>query len=405
MKNGFFWPDTDTVDMRPTGKRYLTCDNCGLYKKCHSPRMPATGKGKKGILIIAEAPGETEDIRGVQLVGKDGQYLRNVMCDLGYDLDRDCRKINAINCRPPKNRPPKNYEIDTCRRYVWKEIRTFQPKVIILLGGTSLLSFLSHRIHKDVGGISKWRGFTIPDREVGAWVCPVLHPSYLTRETTPASAETIFRKDLRRALNMVHEPLPVNLIKEKFINIITSRDEVTAVLNRLNDGEWPRFAMDYETTGLKPFAKGHEIYSVSVCPSRKFTASFPFKFVDKEKWKRLMRNREIGKIASNFKFEQVWNREIEGYNILGWDWDTMLGAHVWDNRRGITSIKFLAYLHFGIIDYSSPVGKYLKSNDEKNANSFNTIKDAPLRPLLLYGGYDSLLEFMESKVQKGEILQ
>ena len=38
--------------------------------------MSPTGKGRKKILIVAEAPGKQEDRDNIQLVGKVGKYLR-----------------------------------------------------------------------------------------------------------------------------------------------------------------------------------------------------------------------------------------------------------------------------------------------------------------------------------------
>jgi uracil-DNA glycosylase len=82
------------------------CEQCGLYKGCVSPKMEVTGKGGKKILIIAEAPGKTEDEQGIQLIGEAGQILRNCLEELDYNLDRDFWKTNIINCRPPGNRNP-----------------------------------------------------------------------------------------------------------------------------------------------------------------------------------------------------------------------------------------------------------------------------------------------------------
>ena len=74
------------------------CEKCGLYLGCSSPKMPLTGRGLRKVLIAAEAPGEEEDKRGVQLIGKSGQKLRLCLADIGIDLDRDCWKTNSVIC-------------------------------------------------------------------------------------------------------------------------------------------------------------------------------------------------------------------------------------------------------------------------------------------------------------------
>lgn len=78
------------------------CGKCGLFKTCQSPKMPPSGKGERRILFVGEAPGEVEDLRGEQFVGKTGKELRRVLRGLHLELD-DCVKTNAASCRPPNN--------------------------------------------------------------------------------------------------------------------------------------------------------------------------------------------------------------------------------------------------------------------------------------------------------------
>ena len=68
------------------------------------------------------------------------------------------------------------------KKLALKIIEKYKPKVIILLGGSSLLSMIGYRWKKDLGGITKWRGWTIPDRDFKAWICPTFHPSYVDRK-------------------------------------------------------------------------------------------------------------------------------------------------------------------------------------------------------------------------------
>src|ERR1022692_2317444 len=79
------------------------CGSCGLYQTCLSPKMPVSGGGRRGILVVGESPGETEDRENTQFVGKTGNYLRSVLRDLDVNLDEDCWKTNSLICRPPGN--------------------------------------------------------------------------------------------------------------------------------------------------------------------------------------------------------------------------------------------------------------------------------------------------------------
>ena len=184
--------------------------------------MRAYGEFKKEILNIGEAPGEVEDKRGMPWQGKSGRLLKKVYRRLGIDLFEDCLNVNAVLCRPMdktgNNRPPTNLEIDCCRKSILQIIDDCQPKVIVLFGGSALYSALGKRWKRDLGGISKWRGFTIPDRDFKAWVCPTFHPSYVER-SDGGEVETIWAQDLEQAIKKVNEPLP--LFKKPRITVLT----------------------------------------------------------------------------------------------------------------------------------------------------------------------------------------
>lgn len=97
------------------------------------------------------------------------------------------------------------------------------------------------------------------------------------------------------------------------------------------------------------------------------------------------------------KFEERWTVAKLGCKVRGWHWDTMLAAHILDNRSGITSLKFQAFVHLGISDYDSHISPFLYS---KHPNETNRIDQVDDKSLLLYNGLDSLLEYLIMKKQK-----
>jgi uracil-DNA glycosylase family 4 len=364
--------------------------------------MEATGEGKRGVLFIAEAPGEDEDRLNKQLIGRAGQYLRKKLLSYGIDLDRDCRKINAVNCRPANNRTPTSEEINHCRPRVWAEIESFRPKMIILLGGPAVESFLGGRWMKDLGGISRWRGFTIPDRDVSAWVCPTFHPSYVQRSLKMDNkvVEVIFDQDLEQAFDKLREPMP-NFLNEK--SLVTREYNSRKIYNRLQSYiDWGQsIAFDYETTGLKPQAPGHRIVTCSISTSGMEAFAFPIPEdgVVRRKLCEVISSPFIPKRAHNMKFEDTWSKEILGVHVGNWEWDSMIAAHIIDNRSLSSGLKFQAYIHFGLCDYDSHIEPLLKSGENKVGNSFNRIHEIPMDDLLVYNGLDSLLEFRLSEIQ------
>ena len=72
---GFFFSSEETQVKKPMLKM-SGCGACKLHRGCNTPRMEAAGKGEKKILIIAEAPGASEDRRGIPMVGEAGQVRK-----------------------------------------------------------------------------------------------------------------------------------------------------------------------------------------------------------------------------------------------------------------------------------------------------------------------------------------
>lgn len=384
--DGFFSKKETESKSRPGGKT-LSCASCGLYKGVTSPKMQPHGKGKKGILIIGTAPGDTEDRRNRPWQSKAGRLLSQTLktigipSALGIDLFEDCISVNAVNCKPPDNRKPNDYEIDCCRSIiVSKAIKHHSPSVIILLGPSAIKSFLGHRWQKDLGGIDKWRGWKIPDRDYKCWVLPTYHPEYVHYENRK-ELDVIWKQDLKSAVSLVDKPLPA-IIKPE-IQYITD----LTILNEIKSS----FAFDYETTGLKPHAKGHHIIcaSVAVNESKVYVFMMPEKKKKRKPFTDLLQNYVIGKMAHNMKFEDHWTRNRLKVEVEGWEWDSMLAAHVLDNRPLITGLKFQTYVHFGVVDYSSEIAPYLKGVKDKDANSLNRIEELLKKP----GGEKMLLEY------------
>jgi uracil-DNA glycosylase len=399
--NRFFTKSQTQSLSRPEGKN-LSCFTCGLYKNCKSPKMVPYGNFKKGILNIGEAPGEFEDKKGLPWQGRTGRLLQETYKKLGIDLFEDCLNINAVSCRPMDseggNRTPSNIEIETCRRFVLSCIKKYNPKIIILLGNVAVQSLIGYRWKKDLGGITKWRGFRIPDRDFKCWICPTLHPSFIERGG-PAE-QTVWENDLHGIFSLVKTPLPAYVEPE--IEVI----ENLSVIEKIESES----AIDYETTGIKPHAPGHRIISAAVSDDENHAFVFLMPLVRglQRPFLNFLANPAIGKIGQNIKFEQSWSTTYLLQPVENWVWDTMLATHLLDNRDGITGLKFQVYVNFGIVDYDSDIESFLKAEEEKNSNSINRITELLKQPggkekLLKYNGLDAVYTMRLAKIQMTDI--
>lgn len=395
---GFF--DTEDLVEMGVGNNIIvdSCDNCGLYKECISPKMPTTGKGKLKVLIIAEAPGKTEDAQNKQLIGDAGQLLRKKLKERNLDLDTDFWKTNALICRPPDNREPTKAELKCCRPNIDKEINRLQPKFIWLLGKSAVESFYLGKF-SDIT-IGRWRNFCIPDKTTNAYVLPMYHPSFLLRNSSDPLLNSVFDKDLDFAIKCLKLPPYAHKNYLDYVYPLTDYDSVLEMLEIILEEKPETLTFDYETTGLKPYDEGHKIVAISACDSDDYAFSFPYQhkynlweenqfFQITKLWKAILLDKTIGKVMCNSKFEDNWSRRIFNIdrveNIVAC---TMNSAHIIDGRGGYTGLKFQTYLHFGIDDYSKEIKKYLESS---NSKGFNKVEEAPFDKLLLYSATDSLM--------------
>ncbi len=399
-KNGFFKSSQLTSKKIKKGNNNARCGECGLYKNCMNPKMSAGGRGVLKILIVAEAPGPTEDKRNEQLVGKVGKFLeRKLRRTCKIELN-DCKKTNAVICHPENNATPNKKQIKACNPNLQQTINEFQPHVIIPLGGVALDALIGHKFDQDIGGINKWRGSIIPDREYKAWICPTFHPSYVTRETSPKAAEIIFEQDLYDATSMLDIQLPDRTYEdlESKVEILKHHTEVTHWLKKLLYGEACLTAFDFETTGLKPQREEQRIKTCAIADSPDHVVAFPM--VQNKEFRQML-NRyfsslHIRKIIANMKYERDWCHAF-GYKLNEVYFDTMIGAHCLDNRPGITGLEYQNYVNFGIEPYDSTVKQYIKPKGMKG-NDLNYIHQADLRDVLIYNGLDSITELRQGIV-------
>ena len=394
MTLGFFPPSV--ISSRQSASIIPACGQCGLYKHCRTPKMPYTGSGRKRILVVAEAPGKQEDIKGIQLIGKSGQHFRNILKKRDIDLDKDCWKTNAVCCRPEENVTPTDKQIESCRPNVLKVIEETKPEIILLLGISAVKSIIGPCWGSDIGPISRWVGWTIPSIRYNARLCPNYHPAYLLRQKD-AVIELWFCNYLDSALAFVkgsHSSYSGNPEYSKQIKRVYDELEVSKFVEKILQ-KGGRISFDFETDRLKPDSTDSRITSCAICWEGKRTIAFPWKGQAVSSVEHLLLS-EIGKIGCNIKFEERWCRKLWGHGVNNWVWDTMLAAHIIDNRSDITSLKFQSFVLLGQDKYNEEIELYLKAS---GGNEQNRIREADLGQLLLYNGMDALLTFKVAEKQ------
>ncbi len=159
-----------------------SCRACAL---CESRQQTVFGVGheRARLMIIGEAPGEQEDLKGEPFVGQAGKLLDNMLRAIGLsretsDAERAVFICNTLKCRPPRNRNPELAETAKCAPFLERQIELLQPKLLLAMG-----RFAAQALLGSDEAIGKLRG-RVHQRTIGAASVPVIvtyHPAYLLR--------------------------------------------------------------------------------------------------------------------------------------------------------------------------------------------------------------------------------
>jgi DNA polymerase len=173
------------------------CTRCKLHTQGRRQIVFGVGNPSADLMFVGEAPGADEDAQGIPFVGRAGQLLTKMIEAMGFKRD-DVYIANVLKCRPPGNRNPEPDEIATCQPFLFRQIASIEPKVIIALG-----AFAAKTLLETQDPISRLRGRVYEFR--GAKLIPTFHPSFLLR--SPGFKRDAW-EDLKKALALLGRDLP-----------------------------------------------------------------------------------------------------------------------------------------------------------------------------------------------------
>lgn len=168
---GLDWPQLQA--------RVEGCRACSL---CESRRHTVFGTGHRQAqwMLVGEAPGEQEDLKGEPFVGPAGRLLDAMLDALGLTrgeagADQQVYIANTLKCRPPQNRNPLPEELARCEPYLRRQIDLVQPRIIVAMGRFAVQSLL--RTDEAIGRL---RGRV--HQYAGVPLIVTYHPAYLLRQ-------------------------------------------------------------------------------------------------------------------------------------------------------------------------------------------------------------------------------
>ena len=163
------------------------CVRCKLSGLGRRQIVFGVGNPNADLMFVGEAPGADEDVQGEPFVGRAGQLLTKIIEAMGLRRE-DVYIANLIKCRPPGNRNPEADEMEQCEPFLFRQIETIKPKVIVALG-----KFAAQSLLRTTDPITRLRGREYKFRD--AILMPTYHPAYLLR--TPSAKREVW-EDMKR---------------------------------------------------------------------------------------------------------------------------------------------------------------------------------------------------------------
>jgi len=170
------------------------CTRCKLHTLGRKQIVFGVGNPNADLMFVGEAPGADEDIQGEPFVGRAGQLLTKIIEAIGMKRE-DVYIANVIKCRPPGNRNPEPDEVEQCEPFLFRQIDSIKPKVIVALG-----KFAAQSLLRTSDPITRLRGREFKYRD--AILMPTYHPAYLLR--TPSAKRDVW-EDMKRVKTLLSE--------------------------------------------------------------------------------------------------------------------------------------------------------------------------------------------------------
>jgi DNA polymerase len=140
-----------TRGLGPLAEAAKACHGCDLYRAAEQTVFGA-GPEAARMMLVGEQPGDQEDRVGQPFVGPAGKVLDKALDAAG--IERDALYVtNAVKHfkfvraeRGPRriHKTPSRIEVVACRPWLFAELDTVAPDVVVLMGATAAKSLLGN---------------------------------------------------------------------------------------------------------------------------------------------------------------------------------------------------------------------------------------------------------------------
>lgn len=343
------------------------CDLCSLSKETHRV-CSVTGRGpiNARVMFVGEAPGSTEEKRGIPFVGQSGMMLLDLLQDAEFDANYTV--VNSVCCRRPAdpnkntgNKAPKVEQWRTCsEHYLKRTIQKQNPQLIICFGLTAMKAVMNDSkitlrnarrkvFYREETVRGKGRASDTTPRTRKIPVVCTYHPAAILRDPTKRK---IVHEDLRQFMRL----LAGEELEEKpddRVYILQGDDEDLG----WNHSAGHALAFDFETTGLKPFAPDFRALACGVSQAPLHAHGFHIgDNLATDRLRDALARRSTTKIAHNAKFDYLVARRL-GMRVQGHIFCTQTAFFLLDENYPDKRLEHLALLFTPMGEYAGDIKK------------------------------------------------
>lgn len=176
-----------TQDLDRLARAARTCHGCDLYRNAE---QTVFGEGPAGaaLMLVGEQPGDQEDRAGRPFVGPAGRLLDKALTAAEVDRGRIYLtnavkhfKFTRASGTRRIHKTPSRSEVVACRPWLFTELASVAPDVVVLMGATAAQALLGSGFRLTAHRGEELRLPSDPALGVDPWVVTTPHPSAILR--------------------------------------------------------------------------------------------------------------------------------------------------------------------------------------------------------------------------------
>jgi len=155
-------------------KEIQNCHLCDLSKS-RKQCMSGYGNQNASLFILDYQVSQAQDSSNNYYSGRSGETLKKMIENVLQVSTQDIYLTHAVKCKPLQSNKPSSSEWNSCKSYLYSQLKFIKPKVIVTLGSQAY----THLTNDSEENFDNVRGHVIDFKEYK--LIPIYHPQFLLR--------------------------------------------------------------------------------------------------------------------------------------------------------------------------------------------------------------------------------